>query len=81
MGEITKLRTCNEKLDNGLTSRTVIDQAQAQTAEQDRRITHILYGGCTFNREEGVVIRGPPSGDMGHIVPFSSIFRPVDRAL
>ena len=29
----------------------------------------------------GDVLRGPPSGDMGHNVPFSSIFRPVDWAL
>ena len=55
MGEITKFRTGNEKLDNGLTSRDVIDQAQAQAAGQDRRITRILNDGCAFNRGEGVV--------------------------
>ena len=26
-------------------------------------------------------IRGPPSGDKGHIFLFSTIFRPVDEAL
>ena len=30
---------------------------------------------------ETTFIRGPPSGDMGHNVPFSYIFRSVDRAL
>ena len=37
---------------------------------------------CLHRRHNtGISIRGPPSGDMGHDVPFSYIFRSVDRAL